>query len=84
MTICLGKNLTAIDRIFIVNRVIVDVGAMDAMAPTRLGKNLMESSNFFDLDQYICTQKYSGEILTIKLFILPYSTFWSHFIVYMK
>ena len=28
MTICLGKNLTAIDRIFIVNRVIVHVGAM--------------------------------------------------------
>ena len=27
---------------------------------------------------------YSGEILTIELIIVPHSTFWSHFTVYMK
>ena len=26
--------------------------------------------------------KYSGEILTIELFMVPYSTYWSHFTLY--
>ena len=33
---------------------------------------------------YKKTRKYCGEILTIELFMVPYSAFWSHFIVYMK
>ena len=40
---------------------------------TALNHHPPQSKSFF----------YSGEILTIELFVVPYSAFWSHFIVYI-
>ena len=39
--------------------------------------------NFRDVDEGKIDM-YSGEILTIELFMVPNSTFWLHFIVHMK
>ena len=44
------------------------------------------NENCYSTNSYILTaviHDYCGWILTIKLFVVPYSTFWSHFIVYI-